>query len=178
VVSGAITGGNPQTILNNMSDFNYLDSFVNGTAPIDLVERQDMEQEKAEFEAKRRARKRSEYRMAFAYADEDDQEQSDTLDENFDDEFVQELLPDDDPPQADSGQGDTNVPEKLGIDVLDSFLPQIKEVSFSEYVGESGKKGHNSYYIGSVASLLEIAREHQWDIGMEAMRTVRTVRTG
>ena len=59
------------------------------------------------------------------------------------------------------------VPEKIGIDVLDSFWQQIEEISFSEFESDGGKVGHNGYYIGSIGHLLRTARLNQWDIGMK-----------
>ena len=57
-----------------------------------------------------------------------------------------------------------DVPENIGIDVLDLFLQQIEEISFPE--SESGKIGHNGYYIGSIDHLLKTAKLNHWDIGI------------
>jgi putative DNA primase/helicase len=56
-------------------------------------------------------------------------------------------------------------PEKIGSDVLDSFLEQIEPVSFSEVEGE--QVGRADYYIGCIDHLLETARKNQWDIGIK-----------
>ena len=56
------------------------------------------------------------------------------------------------------------VPEKIGIDVLDSFLEQVGKISFPK--SEDEKVGRNTYYIGSIDHLLQTARLNRWDIGM------------
>ena len=66
--------------------------------------------------------------------------------------------------KADSMEGDIDVADKTGIEVLDSFLQQVETIPFS--ASESGKVGHNDYYIGSIDHLLRTARLYQWDIGM------------
>jgi putative DNA primase/helicase len=69
------------------------------------------------------------------------------------------------PAQTDSGQSNPDPSEKIGIDVLDSFLQQIEKISFSQ--SEDEKVGHNGYYIGSIDHLLKTAKLHKWDIGMK-----------
>jgi putative DNA primase/helicase len=76
-----------------------------------------------------------------------------------------ESLSESEPPQADSGRSNIDPSEKIGIDVLDSFLQQIEKISFSQ--SEDEKVGHNGYYIGSIDHLLKTAKLHQWDIGMK-----------
>lgn len=67
--------------------------------------------------------------------------------------------------QSDATGGDIDVPERTGIDALDSFVQQIEEITFSE--SDNGKVKHNDYYIGSIDHLLRTARLHLWDIGMK-----------
>ena len=139
--------------------FNGLNDQINTADP---VERQDTGQEKTQPEATIEG-------LGLSNDCQQDEElvipefPSDTLDENsaIKDKVVPEtlteptepeLLSDSDSQPADAGQTDTNTPEKSNIDILDSLLQQIGEISFTP--SENGRIGHNSYYIGSIDNIL------------------------
>jgi len=56
-------------------------------------------------------------------------------------------------------------PDRIGIDVLDTFVQQIEPVAFSEVEGE--RVGRDDYLIGSIDHLLETARKYRWDVGIK-----------
>ena len=51
------------------------------------------------------------------------------------------------------------VPEKIGIDVLDSFLPLVAGIPFA------ANESQRAYYVRSIANLLRLAKEQGFDIG-------------
>ena len=68
------------------------------------------------------------------------------------------------PKQCESAEDSPkDVPEKFGIDILDSFLEQVEQVSFIDDERPSLK----TYYVGSIEHLLKTAKKHLWDIGMK-----------
>jgi putative DNA primase/helicase len=56
-------------------------------------------------------------------------------------------------------------PEKVGIDILDSFLEQITKVTFP--ANKHGVVATKTYYIEAIANLLKTAKKHGLDIGMK-----------
>jgi putative DNA primase/helicase len=57
------------------------------------------------------------------------------------------------------------MPEKIGIDVLDSFLEHVERVAFTDTT--SRRIGLKAYYIRSIEHLLKVAKERGLDIGIK-----------
>ena len=58
-----------------------------------------------------------------------------------------------------------NVPDKIGIDILDSFVEQVEKIPFDKI--ECKGRGKSIYYIHSIDHLSKTAKEHCWDIGIK-----------
>ena len=57
-----------------------------------------------------------------------------------------------------------DIPEKIGIATLDSFLNHVKQIAFSELC-ESEKPKHATYYVNSIEYLLKAVKAHGLDFG-------------
>ena len=55
--------------------------------------------------------------------------------------------------------------EKVGVDILDSFLDQVTRVAFAE--SEDKAPSGKDYYVLSIDHLLILAKENHWDIGIK-----------